>query len=240
MFRYKYIAVLLAILFLCASAVPTECRAMSYNPRNFESLDKDIIASIKTTGDAQAFMEMWNNMPEEFREAFLKGLDKNGKRVMAVIVWKCLTATEEAAGGNGNGCILPGTKVLMADGSYRDISGLKVGDMVRSYNIKEGRIAIKRITEKSTNKSVQHYVINGSLRVTAGHPFLIPGPVEVWKKTSELCVGDKVKSSGGDVTIRSIEKVAEKSTVYNFRVADSHNYFVSDGVTNYLVRNGGK
>ena len=140
------------------------------------------------------------------------------------------------------GCFLPETKVLMADGTYLEISRLKDGDMVKSFNVKEGRVEAKRVLGAFTYKdySKSHYLINGALRVTARHRFLMAGPGETWKRTYKLEVGDRVRSMGDDVVIRSIEKVIQENTVHNFIVSDSENYFVSDGKGHYLVHNGGK
>ncbi|GAG41331.1 unnamed protein product [marine sediment metagenome] len=87
----------------------------------------------------------------------------------------------------------------------------------------------------------EYYLINNFLKVTALHPFLIVGPEELWKKASELRVGDRVKSVSGGIAIRSIKKVKmdEKINVHSFRVADSKNYLVgdeNDGL--YVVHNG--
>lgn len=140
----------------------------------------------------------------------------------------------------GGGCFLPGTKVVMADGSLKEISQIKEGHSVRSYNVSKGVVEEKKVLETYVLKSDEYYLINGSLKATAQHPFLMAGESEVWKKASRLTVGDRVRSAGGEMVIESIKKVelADKINVYNFKVAQSKNYLVVDENGPYVVHNG--
>lgn len=141
----------------------------------------------------------------------------------------------KAAGG---GCFTADTAVLMADGSSRDISRIREGDMVVSYNVKKGVRENKRVLKTYTFPSEGYYLINGRVKATAAHPFLMAGPGVVWKKASELKVGDSVKSAEGSIIIRSIERVKDVKTTHNFRVADNKAYIVSGGDELYVVHNG--
>jgi hypothetical protein len=57
-----------------------------------------------------------------------------------------------------------------------------------------------------------------------------------WVEAGELRVGDKVRLASGNWTsIVNVERQAGGATVYNFEVADNHNYFV--GRNAFLVHN---
>ncbi|RLF36311.1 MAG: hypothetical protein DRN08_01550, partial [Thermoplasmata archaeon] len=43
-------------------------------------------------------------------------------------------------------CFLPGTEVLMSDGSYKKIENIEIGDVVKSLDEKTGNIVNKRVT----------------------------------------------------------------------------------------------
>jgi len=75
-------------------------------------------------------------------------------------------------------------------------------------------------------RASHYYVINGVIRVTENHPFLSGGD---WRPASTLTVGDVMSQvSGGELEVRSIERVDEGAIVYNFQV--STGAFVAHGV----------
>jgi len=144
------------------------------------------------------------------------------------------------AGGCGKPCFLSDTKVLMHDGSYRSISKLKEGQMVQTLNRDTGIIEKKPIVKLYEFEVDEYVLINGSLKPTPGHPFLMASSKEVWKKAADLKPGDRVVSNGKEILIESVESVKPKKKVktYNFQVSDSKNYIVSDDKNNYVVHNG--
>ncbi|MFC1579899.1 Hint domain-containing protein [Thermodesulfobacteriota bacterium] len=150
---------------------------------------------------------------------------------------KALEALMESQ-GDDVGCFLPDTKVLMGDGTRREISRVSEGDMVQSYNIEKGVLEKKRVLKTYTFPSKGYYLINGSVKATGAHPFLMAGPGEIWKKASELGIGDNVKAADGRITIKSIEKVKDVNTAHNFLVADNRAYIVGKGDERYVVHNG--
>ena len=48
---------------------------------------------------------------------------------------------------NQESCFLAGTKVAMADGSYKNIEDVKVGDLVKTYDLEKRRIVEGRVTK---------------------------------------------------------------------------------------------
>jgi len=73
-----------------------------------------------------------------------------------------------------------------------------------------------------------------SLEATAGHPFYVPG--KGWNAAGNLKVGEALRLHNGiTVVIKEVDTSVRTETVYNFTVANYHNYFVDrDGV---LVHN---
>jgi|GEM_PF-3207522 len=141
-------------------------------------------------------------------------------------------------------CFLAGTKVLMADGSYKNIEDITVGEQVASYSEYTNTIEsgfVSNVFHHSSNEMPDHYIIiNNGLKVTPNHRFYSDGK---WVYASDLKVGNHLFSSDGnkDYVIYSIKRVFEKEPCFDLEIEQCHTYFVSianDGV-NVLVHNGG-
>jgi tetratricopeptide (TPR) repeat protein len=148
------------------------------------------------------------------------------------------SADEEAAEAErgGGDCFAYDTMVVMADKSLKRIIDLHVGDTVQAYDVKTGETVTREVTNKYRADQDHYYLINGALKVTANHPvFTVESK---WVKVADLRVGDRIASIDGAIEITSIEKVKYEHRVYNFKVENSHNYFVSAyGKNLYLVHN---
>ncbi|RLF57982.1 MAG: hypothetical protein DRN25_05760, partial [Thermoplasmata archaeon] len=119
-------------------------------------------------------------------------------------------------------CFLAGTKIEMADGSLKSIEDIKVGDLVKSYDIesKEWKVGIvTKVFHHSPEEMGDYYlIINNELRVTPNHPVYLNGK---WMTAGELKVGDVFGEK-----IVSIERIYRKVPTYNFEVYPYHNYKV--------------
>jgi len=147
---------------------------------------------------------------------------------------------------------VPGSMVLMADGKWKPIEEIKIGEFVASRN-KKNQLVRKKVTLEHDNGVHDVYKIrisNGmSVTCTSNHPLLAletleigTGVRKVWKSIEEgLSAGTKVvvleKESKyfSDETIKSIEYVG-KSPTYDIGVEDTHN-FITDGI---VCHNTGK
>ena len=98
------------------------------------------------------------------------------------------------------GCLTKDSKVLMGNGTWKDIVDVEVGEKVWSYNV-EKRKRIKKEVEaiipQGKAKVFEVKTAHHSLKATANHPFLtIEGGKNdwklVWKKVEELKKGDYV------------------------------------------------
>jgi hypothetical protein len=138
-------------------------------------------------------------------------------------------------------CFLAGTKVIMADGTYKNIEEIVVGDLVLSYDENTGKIlpceVIGTFHHAPEEMGDYYLVINGGLKVTPNHRFYSKG---TWVYAGNLQVGDSLFSQDQDneYLVNSIERIYERVPSYNLEVAYCHTYFVSMGDgTDVLVHN---
>ena len=141
-------------------------------------------------------------------------------------------------------CFDPGSKVLMADGTYKNIEDVKVGDMVMSLNEETGEYVAQRVQAtiiKENSDDLVYVHLSNGLRIgmRAYHPLLT---IDGWKslrpemaetlmdvgEVPMLKIGDVLVGIDGNPTIVSIESRAdiENYTTYNLSVENTHNYIV--------------
>ena len=65
------------------------------------------------------------------------------------------------------------------------------------------------------------------------------GQGKVWKRAYQLKVGDRIKSNGHDIAVKSIDWEVKESPVYNLEVAGTENFLVNVGKQYLVVHNGG-
>ena len=130
---------------------------------------------------------------------------------------------------NGN-CFLAGTKVLMADGSYKNIEDIMIGDMVKSYDEETGSISdkkVKNVFHQSPDEMAAEYymIINDVLKVTPNHRFYSEGN---WVAAEYLKIGDNLFSkTGEEYSVYSIDHVYDKVPTFDLEIEGYHNYFIS-------------
>ena len=119
--------------------------------------------------------------------------------------------------GAGTNCLLEGTRVLGASGSARYIERLEIGDVVRCFDVKAGRIDVTTVTDVVRRHLRGHYyVVNSDLRITNDHPVLRAGPLGAeWVRVEQLCVGDTLGLPDGSIPVRTLHRVDRPAmTVY--------------------------
>ena len=121
-----------------------------------------------------------------------------------------------------------------ADGKeiHKPIEEIEVGDEVLSYDEETGEQGYKPVVRLFRNQTKEwyHVFVDGEeIRCTGEHPFYVKGKGFIPAKG--LKSGDKcLLSTGEDVTIErlELEALTEAESTYNFEVADSHTYYVTD------------
>ncbi len=143
-------------------------------------------------------------------------------------------------------CFTAGTPVKMLNGD-KPIEEIKSGDQVLSYNLESGELEYKQVVRTYIRESENLYDLfvqgeDKALRVTANHPFWArPGCPSIetegqWVRVDELHPGlDVLRPDGAWIRVVKLQRVKGKFTVYNFEVADNHDYFV--GKYGILVHN---
>ncbi len=143
---------------------------------------------------------------------------------------------------------VPGTPVLMADGSYVAIEDLEVGDVVWAADPETGEIGVRPVTATITGDGEKVLVeitvdkdgdgvADGVLTATDKHPFWVADERE-WFDAIDLEKGDHLLApDGARVTVLAVAAYGAVATVHNLTVEDIHTYYVSAGSADVLVHN---
>ena len=142
-----------------------------------------------------------------------------------------ITSREEILPEPGElACLASGTKILMADGNYKNIENIKVEDLVISYNIETKEHTTSKV-DKVIKRKDPLVIINNTLRVAPDEPvYLADGTI---KEAIDIEIGDYlVNEKGEQVKVNTIENNPELVDTYDFTLENGNNFF-ADG---YLVR----
>ncbi|NDZ64160.1 sugar-binding protein [Streptomyces cyaneofuscatus] len=142
---------------------------------------------------------------------------------------------------------VPGTEVLMADGTTKPIEDVRIGDKVLATDPKTGETSVKTVTAELADTGLKNLVtitlaIEGkevSITATDGHPFWVPA-LNSWITAGNLTAGQALKTTSGKTfQITSIRHTKQQADVHNLTIADLHTYYVLAGETPVLVHNSG-
>lgn len=125
-------------------------------------------------------------------------------------------------------CFAAGTPILW-EGGAKSVEHFRPGDRVWARNDKDPHAPVElRPIEQcfQTEADIWHLHVRGQvIRTTAEHPFWVQG--RRWTAAKDLQVGDHLVSHDGQILpVEDILDTGERETVYNFRVAEHHTYFV--------------
>jgi RHS repeat-associated protein len=171
-------------------------------------------------------------------------------------------ATSRSSGSAGRGAaddafdscnsFVPGTLVLMADGSKKRIENVRVGDKVYATDPTTGKTSKKAVTAQIIGYGKKNLVrlaidVNGptghkavELTATDGHPFWVPS-LKKWVNATDLAIGSKLRTSAGTVVqVAAVERwTAYHQQARNLTVDGFHTYYVVASNTPVLVHNAG-
>lgn len=172
-----------------------------------------------------------NSITEALQNATYKGLDAfaNGFMIGAAVgsVGVVTGVIKPSA------CFVAGTEVLLADGIYKSIENIAVGDKVASYDEVSGTYSSQQVTDtfvKKVDTLVEIGVDGEKIVATLNHPFYIPA-YNGWIPASKLRVGQKLLTMDNKyVEVKSVEikHCTDGVAVYNFTVENTHTYFVGE------------
>ncbi|MFF0773413.1 RHS repeat-associated core domain-containing protein [Nonomuraea wenchangensis] len=149
----------------------------------------------------------------------------------------------------GNSSFVPGTKVLMADGSYQAIEDIKIGDEVLAGDPGTGNTKAKSVTALISGEGTKHLVkvtvdtgdhhgnTIDTIAATDNHPLWVPA-LHAWIDAGKLEPGMWLQTSAGThIQIVAVQRWDAVQRVHNLAVADLHTYYVIAGTTPLLVHN---
>jgi RHS repeat-associated protein len=141
-------------------------------------------------------------------------------------------AAVAAANASKPGCFVAGTLVQTDKGS-KPIESIKVGDLVAARDETTGATTYKPVLQliHHENQEIVNVTIGNNegqqevIQATLDHPFHVSK--RGWVKASDLKAGDRVdRLKGNALTVRHVERDAQRHATYNFEVQDVHTYFV--------------
>ncbi|WP_369390252.1 polymorphic toxin-type HINT domain-containing protein [Streptomyces sp. CG1] len=142
-------------------------------------------------------------------------------------------------------CFLAGTKVLMADGTTKNIESVEIGDQVLATDPMTGVTGARTVTDLIVTEHDKHFsdltiaTRRGIEHLTATneHPFWSPS-AGAWVAAGRLRAGSTLRTvDGTTVTVRHNRSFEKTARTYNLTVADLHTYYVLAGETPILVHN---
>ncbi|MFG3419142.1 polymorphic toxin-type HINT domain-containing protein [Micromonospora sp. NPDC048063] len=132
------------------------------------------------------------------------------------------------------------TAVLMADGSTKPISEIRVGDFVVATDPETGERGDREVTHVWVHEDdLYALTVAGAVLITTeDHPFW-NATDRRWERTDALDRGDALRTASGDlVAVGSLSDTPiSRGAAYNFTVRDIHTYYVLAGNTSLLVHN---
>ncbi|MFI6596885.1 RHS repeat-associated core domain-containing protein [Nonomuraea sp. NPDC050536] len=144
-----------------------------------------------------------------------------------------------------------GTLVVMADGSYKAIEDIRIGDEVVATDPSDDNSESKEVVGLRSSTGVKDLVkislvVDGeanrpdrSVVATFSHPFWVPS-LKKWVQAVDLHPGEWLETSaGGRVRISSVARWTATQQVHNLTITDMHTYYVLAGGTPILVHNAG-
>ena len=192
----------------------------------------------------EGWQSTWNSLKEPFEQDC--NPDNNRAPECAAHV---ATALLEVLGGKGLGranilgkaCSFAGeTLVLMADGSTKPISEVKVGDEVMATDPETGEKGARTVTQVWVHKDeLVKLELDGHLiTTTEDHPFWNETDKQ-WQRADELDPGDAVRSATGQrIRVDGVRNAtAHTALAYNLTVDDIHTFFVLAAERPVLVHN---
>ena len=132
-------------------------------------------------------------------------------------------------------CFPAGTKVLMGDGTWKNIEAIERGDEVASRNqwhfdsIKSKQRVCATIVSDADELVVltigDANGVQSTIRCTTDHPFWLAG--KGWTSAKDLAVGSELLGGDAGLHVASNVIVSGPTKVYNLEVANDRTYFVS-------------
>ncbi|WP_449342079.1 polymorphic toxin-type HINT domain-containing protein [Streptomyces aurantiogriseus] len=162
---------------------------------------------------------------------------------------ECTSTAMDVASMASANSFVPGTEVVMADGSRKPIEQVKEGDEVLATDPTTGKTSKQKVTDTIEGKGEKNLVkltvdtdgdqgeATDTITATAGHPFWVPD-LKKWLKAGELKPGQWLQTGSGTwVQVDAVSAWTQQAAVYNLTVDTAHTYYVAAGTAPVLVHN---
>lgn len=128
------------------------------------------------------------------------------------------------AAESGGGCFKGGTKILMADKSFKNIEDVNIGDFILTRNGEnDDKLVSAKVVSLHQKEVDGYFVVNDYLKVTENHLIWVN---QSWRRVDKLKVGDiLIDKNGENVIVRKLFWQKEKTKVYNLEIENKHSYF---------------
>ncbi|GIW65474.1 MAG: hypothetical protein KatS3mg093_453 [Candidatus Parcubacteria bacterium] len=141
------------------------------------------------------------------------------------------------AQGSCAGCFPAKTKILMFNKDKKQISQVRVGDQVISYDFKTSGFIRNKVEEVIVHKNYKggYIIINEKIRLTPNHPVYCFN-LKTWKPADQLSLNDQIVFENNKIVeIYSLKFIKRaRITVYNLHLKHKEHNFFADGA---LVHN---
>lgn len=176
-----------------------------------------------------------------------KALTK-AKDALAAARAKAKAAIGKAEGQAPTAChsFLPGTQVLLANGSTKSIDKVSLGDKVVSTDPSTGETTVREIAGTIVTEDDKHFVeviikaaagSSASVVATTTHPFWVKSK-STWVEAGDLKPGMTLREADGSaVTVESVRHFDKRQQTHDLTVKDVHSYYVLAGAISTLVHN---
>jgi hypothetical protein len=136
---------------------------------------------------------------------------------------------------------VPGTKVLMADGTCKPIEELQAGDTVLAADPEIGEKGARAVTAVMMHQDTVIDLVmeeGSAVTTTEDHPFWNETD-RAWQRADQLDTGGSLLTAAGDnVRVSGLRAGSEHVTAaYNLTVNDLRTYYVAYGDNTVLVHN---
>jgi RHS repeat-associated protein len=223
---------------------------------NYADAALSLAAAIPGAGNAVTAAK-WAKKGAKAADAVKSG--KNAPKAKPAASKPKKTADKPAPKKQGGSCkakpknsFLTGTKVLMADGSAKNIEDLKEGEYVLASDPETGNLQARQITDTRDHIGVKHLVTltvdpdgkdgdakSATITATDKHPFWVPD-FGKWVNAQDLESGMWLQTSNGTwAQVTAIDEAHRTQRVHNLTVDGVHTYFVVLGTFEVLTHNEG-
>ncbi|OZV81609.1 hypothetical protein CA850_10595 [Micromonospora echinospora] len=179
------------------------------------------------------------------------GLRAAGSKALSAGMSEARSIGRGLVGKSCTNSFTPETRVLMADGSRKPISEVRVGDKVVATDPTTGRTEVRAVTALiigSGSKNLVEITVDtdgdkgdrtGKITATDGHPFWVANEGR-WADAKDLKPGYVFETADHrPASVVAVRKWTEQRQVHNLTIDEIHTYYVLAGKTSVLVHNCG-